>query len=272
MITTDKEFYSSPYYFFLRDKGKDYSLYFSVESNLTEARKKDEMIKVPKDKVKLVKQYLEKLLKDKSKKSTKDMKGEIEELVSADGSMTNSKIPILDPRLHPKKTMDQTVAASRITNDPISRGYRTYYGESVEEMSEEDMSAAFGYAETSGKTGPETYKYYKDELEMEPDEAKDRTEQQGKDPFGKLDKKSKFKNDPNFVSRQILPEIQKQKAIKMLEDMLAKKKSSSDADITEKEKEVKVSNILKKNIKSLRKQMDKEGLSKKDVLKLLDDE
>jgi hypothetical protein len=58
----------------------------------------------------------------------------------------------------------------------------------------------------------------------------------------------------------------------MLEDMLAKKKSSSDADITEKEKEVKVSNILKKNIKSLRKQMDKEGLSKKDVLKLLDDE
>jgi hypothetical protein len=101
------------------------------------------------------------------------MKGEIEELVSADGSMTNSKIPILDPRLHPKKTMDQTVAASRITNDPISRGYRTYYGESVEEMSEEDMSAAFGYAETSGKTGPETYEYYKDELEMEPDEVKE---------------------------------------------------------------------------------------------------
>ena len=212
------------------------------------------------------------LLKDKSKKSTKDMKGEIEELVSSDGSMTNSKIPILDPRLHPKKTMDQTVAASRITNDPISRGYRTYYGESVEEVSEEDMSAAFGYAETSGKTGPETYKYYKDELEMEPDEAKDRTEQQGKDPFGKRDKKSKFKNDPNFVSRQILPEIQKQKAIKMLEDMLAKKKNSSDADITEKEKEVQVSNILKKNIKSIRKQMDKEGLSKKDILKLLDDE
>ena len=137
MITTDKEFYSSPYYFFLRDKGKDYSLYFSAEQTIVEARKKDEMIKVPKDKVQLVKKYLEKLLKDKTKKSTKDMKGEIEELVSMDGSMTNSKIPILDPRLHPKKTMDQTVAASRITNDPISRGYRTYYGESVEEVSEE---------------------------------------------------------------------------------------------------------------------------------------
>ena len=44
MITIDKEFYSSPYYFFLRDKGKDYSLYFSAEKNLNEARKKDEMI------------------------------------------------------------------------------------------------------------------------------------------------------------------------------------------------------------------------------------
>ncbi|NBU98050.1 MAG: 16S rRNA (cytosine(1402)-N(4))-methyltransferase [Spirochaetia bacterium] len=39
MITTDKEFYSSPYYFFLRDKGKDYSLYFSAEETLVEARK-----------------------------------------------------------------------------------------------------------------------------------------------------------------------------------------------------------------------------------------
>ena len=67
MITTDKEFYSSPYYFFLRDKGKDYSLYFSAEETLTEARKKDEMIKVPKDKVKHVKNYLEKLLNSKKK-------------------------------------------------------------------------------------------------------------------------------------------------------------------------------------------------------------
>jgi hypothetical protein len=186
--------------------------------------------------------------------------------------MTNSKIPILDPRLHPKKTMDQTVAASRITNDPISRGYRTYYGESVEEMSEEDMSAAFGYEETKDMDGKDTYEYFKDELEMDSDEAKDRTEQQGKDPSGKRDEKSEYKDDPNFISRQILPEIQKQKAIKMLEDMLAKKKSSSDADITEKEKEVKVSNILKKNLKTLKKQMDKEGLSKKDILKFLDGE
>jgi hypothetical protein len=274
MINIDKEFYSSPYYFFLRDKGKDYSFYFSVEETLTEARKKDEMVKVPKEKVKHVKSYLEKLLKSKKKKSTKDLKGEIEELVNLDGAMSNSKIPILDPRLHPKKTMDQTVAASRITNDPISRGYRTYYGESVEEeVSEIDMSKAFGYDETEDMDGEETFDYMVDKLEMEPEEAKDRTEQQGKDPSGKKDKKSKYYHDKNFITRATLSEIQKQKAIKMVEDLLMKKKNSDSSEVGNKEGGSKeVSAILKKNIKSLLKQMDKEGLSKKDILKLLDGE
>lgn len=275
MIKSDQEYFNSPYYFLLRDKGNDYSLYFSSESTLTEARKNDVMIKIPKDKVEAVKKYLEKLLKTKKTKSTKEVGGEIEELVNSDGAMSNSSIPILDPRLHPRKTMDQTVAASRITNDPISRGYRTYYGESVEEVSEEDMSGAFGYEETKDLDGKKTYKYFKDELEMEPDEAKERTKQQGKDPYGKRDKKSKFKNDPNFISRQILPEIQKEKAIKMIEDFLMdKKKEKKDkGDINKKEKEeVEVSSILKKNLKSLMRQMDKEGLSKKDIIKLLNGE
>jgi hypothetical protein len=274
MITTDKEFYSSPYYFFLRDKGKDYSLYFSVEETLTEARKKDEMIKVPKEKVKHVKAYLEKLLKGKKKKSTKDVSGELEELVNLDGAISNSKIPILDPKLHPRKTMDQTVAAARITNDPISRGYRTYYGESVEEeVSEIDMSKAFGYEETEDMDGKETFDYMVDELEMEPEEAIDRTEQQGKDPSGKKDKKSEYYHDKNFITRATLSEIQKQKAIKMVEDLLMKKKNTDNSEVGKKESSSKeASNILKKNLKSLLKQMDKEGLSRKDILKLLDGE
>jgi hypothetical protein len=274
MITTDKEFYSSPYYFFLRDKGKDYSLYFSVEETLTEARKKDEMIKVPKEKVKHVKAYLEKLLKGKKKKSTKDVSSELDELVNIDGAISNSKIPILDPKLHPKKTMDQTVAAARITNDPISRGYRTYYGESVEEeVSEIDMSKAFGYEETEDMDGKETFDYMVDELEMEPEEAIDRTEQQGKDPSGKKDKKSEYYHDKNFITRATLSEIQKQKAIKMVEDLLMKKKNSDTSEVGKKESDSKeASNILKKNLKSLLKQMDKEGLSRKDILKLLDGE
>lgn len=272
MITVDKEFYSSPYYFLLRDKGDKYSLYFSIEQSLTEARKKDEVIHFEKKKGDKVKKHLKKVAKEKKVKDTKTLKKDLEELVNLDGAMSNSKIPILDPRLHPRKTMDQTVAASRITNDPISRGYRTYYGESVEEIEEEDMSAAFGYEETKDMNGEETYEYFKDELEMEPDEAKDRTEQQGKDPSGKRDKKSKYKNDPNFISRQILPEIQRQKAIKMLEDILMNKKNSDDSDVSPKETEKEIPSILKKNINSLLKQAEKHGLSKKDLMKLLQGE
>lgn len=266
MITIDKEFFSSPYYFFLRDKGKDFSLYLSVEPTLSEARKKDEMVKIPKSKVEDAKKYLEKLVKSKKKKTSKEVKGEIEELVNSDGAMSNSKIPILDPRLHPKKTMDQTVSASRITNDPITRGYRTYYGESVEEVAEEDMSGAFGFEETKDLDGKETYEYFKNELDMEPDDAKERTEQQGKDPSGKRDKKSKYKNDKNFISRQILPEIQKEKAIKMVEDILMGKKND-DEDV--KRKEVEISKVLRKNLKSVKRQADREGISIPNLVKIL---
>jgi hypothetical protein len=264
MITNNKEFYSSPYYFFLKETKDKYSLYISIEETLTEARKKDEMVMIPKDKIEHVKKYLEKIVKDKKKKTTKKVKGEIEELVNADGGMSNSKIPILNPYLHPKKTMDQTISAARITNDPITRGYRTYFGEA--EMIENDMSDAFGYEETKDLDGKETFKYFVKNLDMEPDEAKDRTKQQGKDPSGKRDKKSKYKNDKNFISRQILPEIQKQKAIKVLEDILMNK-TSDDKEVGK--KELNSSKILTKNISALKKQAEKEGISLSDLIKML---
>ena len=41
--------------------------------------------------------------------------------------------------------MDQTVASTRQTQDPLVRGYRVYYGESLNR--EIDMSKAFGWDE-----------------------------------------------------------------------------------------------------------------------------
>ena len=202
-----------------------------------------------------------------------DFKGSefnLDELVNTDGSMANSKMPILDPRLHPTKTMDQTVAAARITNDPIARGYRTYYGESVEEVKEEDMSGAFGYEETKDMDGKETYKYYKDELEMEPEEARDRTKQQGKDPSGKKDEKSKYKDDKNFIAKLTISEIQKQKMLKMVEDILMRKRSEDSSEVSK--KEVEMSKILKKNIKSIKRQANKEGINISDLIKALKSE
>jgi hypothetical protein len=185
--------------------------------------------------------------------------------VNADGSMSNSKIPILDPKLHPKKTMDQTVAASRITNDPISRGYRTYYGESVEEeLDEVDMSGAFGYEETKDLDGPEAYKYLVKKMDMEPDDAQERVKQQGKNPF------KKKKKMPGSDMKITISEIQRQKAIKMVEDLLMKNKNSNNADVSK--KELDASKVLKKNISSLKRQAEKEGLSIAELIKLLKSE
>jgi hypothetical protein len=267
MISKNREFFSPPYYFFLKETENKYTLYFSVEDTITEARKKDDFISFQKEKEQDVKKYIKNIFKGKKPTNTKKMKDELGELVNADGAIPNSKIPILDPRLHPKKTMDQTVAAARITNDPLTRGYRTYFRES--EIKEVDMSDAFGYEETKDLDGKETFKYFKDELEMNPDEAKERTVQQGKDPFGKKDKKSKYKNDKNFITRATLSEIQKQKAIKVLEDILVNKKSKP-SDVNE--KEVKVSSIVKKNLNTLKKQAEKEGISISELIKMLKSE
>jgi hypothetical protein len=273
MITTDTEFYSSPYYFLLRDKGEKYSLYFSVEENLTEARKKDEVIHFEKSKGSKVKNHLKKVAKEKKIKTTKGLKKDLEELVNLDGALSNSKIPILDPRLHPQKTMDQTVAAARITNDPISRGYRTYYGESVEEeISEVDMSGAFGYEETEDMDGKQTYKYLVKKMGMEPDEAKERTKQQGKDPSGEKDKKSPYYKDKNFITRATLSEIQKQKMIKMVEDMLMNKKNSDNSEVGKKELPKSIDELpllIRKNLKSLLKHVESNGYTKDDLIGLL---
>jgi hypothetical protein len=266
MINTDKEFYSSPYYFLLRDKGNKYSLYFSVEKTLSEARKKDDVMHFKKEFGNKLKKHINKITKEKKLKTTSAVKKDLEELVNQDGSLSNSKVPILDPTLHPRKTMDQTVSAARITNDPITRGYRTYYGESVDEI---DMSKAFGYDETENLDGKETYKYFRKKLEMDADEAKERTKQQGKDPSGKKDKNSKYKNDKNFISRQTISEIQRQKMLKVVEDILVNKNTNKQ-DIANNESNV--SAILKKNIKSLKNQAEKEGLSISELIKLIKSE
>ena len=172
--------------------------------------------------------------------------------------------------------MDQTVAAARITNDPISRGYRTYYGESVEDiedMEDSDMpriAKPFGWEETEDMDGAETFKYFVKKMGMEPDEAKERTKQKGQDPTGNKDKKSKYYKDKNFVTRATLSEIQKQKMIKVVEDILMGKKNSDNSEVGK--KETKTSNILKKNISSLKKQAEKEGISISELLKMFKSE
>lgn len=186
--------------------------------------------------------------------------GEIEELIDYDGTILNSKIPILDPHLHPKKTTDQTVAATRITQDPLLRGFRVYYGES--EIKEVDMSDAFGYEETQDMDAEETIKFLEKEFGMAPEDAYSRAEEMGKNP--QRDKNSEYKNNKNFVGRPIL----KEKEVKIEEDLLTPKKVQSDVM----NKEQKVSSILLRNAKLVKKLAEKEGISLKELFKMVQSE
>lgn len=160
MISFNKEYFRNNCYFYLKDKGETFSLYYSVANTLTESRKQDDKRDYPKNKLKKIQSLIKKYFMSKDKVSKKDIendldnieKTEIDELIDSDGTMLSSRIPFLDMTLHPKKTMDQTVVNARVSNDPVTRGYRVYWGESKDDknniVSEIDYSDAFGYEET----------------------------------------------------------------------------------------------------------------------------
>jgi hypothetical protein len=283
MINFNEEYFSKPYYFYLKDRGNKVSLYYSVSETLSESRKQDKKMDFDKKDSPKIKNLIGKIMKNKSVKSTdevtKSLKNiktkkptELEELVDDDGTMSTSKVPILNKWLTPKRTMDQTIVATRQTNNPITRGYRTYYGESVEEeptVNEVDYSDAFGYEETKDMDGKDTFKSLVKTLGMEPDEAKQRTKQFGKDPSGKRDKKSKYKNDKNFIAKMTISEREKMEMSKMVDEMLAKR-SKDNSEVQN--KETTVSKMLKKNIEAIKKIADNEGVSINQLIKILKSE
>ena len=272
MINFNTEYYSNNYYFFLKERADKISLYYSIADTLTESRKNDERIDFDKKDSKKVKNIVGNVLKSKTKVSknalTKKLKSikpkkEIDELVDSDGTMLSSKIPYLNQTLTPHKTMDQTVAMERITNDPLTSGYRVYYGESEEGsdevINEVDYSEAFGYEETKDMDFKDTVKTLK---EMGVENAIERAKQ-----FGKLPKQKREDGElkQRLSEKDSIEEQQRKKMIKMVEDMLTKK-SSNNSDVV---KDKGISKILLKNIQSIKKIADKEGISINMLIKAL---
>lgn len=272
MINFNTEYYSNNYYFFLKERADKISLYYSIADTLTESRKNDERIDFDKKDSKKVKNIVGNVLKSKTKVSknalTKKLKSikpkkEIDELVDSDGTMLSSKIPFLNQTLTPHKTTDQTVAMSRITNDPVTRGYRVYYGEgeegSDEVINEVDYSEAFGYEETKDMDFNNTVKTLK---KMGVENAIERAKQ-----FGKLPKQKREDGElkQRLSEKDSIEEQQRKKMIKMVEDMLTKK-SSNNSDVV---KDKGISKILLKNIQSIKKIADKEGISINMLIKAL---
>ena len=202
--------------------------------------------------------------------TNEENKEEIEELVDFDGTMNNSKVPILDPRTTAPglSTMDKRVASGHQTQDPLMRGYRVYYGESV--VREEDMADAFGFEETQFMNAKQTIDYFVDKLEFDKRDAEDRASEMGKDE--EMDKNSKFKKLKNFVMRGRLveKEFTKEQIIKMAEDSLVLK--SDDKELSSKDDYNEVSPIIKRNIKALKNMADSEGISIPKLIKMFKDE
>lgn len=285
MILSNQEYFLRPYYFFISEKNDKVSLYYSIADTLTESRKKDEKIDFDKKDITKLKKGVSSILKNKKIK-TKDQikkyfepisknKEEIEELVDFDGTLNNSKTPPLNMGLTPHKTMDQTVDMASRAGSTIFGAHKRYYNESESDnddlVSEVDYSEAFGYEETKDMDGKETYHHLVNKMGMTPDEAKERTEQFGKDYTGKRTKNApkNIRNKKGFIDRMTLSEIERQKMISVLDEILLNKKNS-DGEI--KEKDDKSSKILKKNIESLKKMAEKEGITLNQLIKMFKSE
>jgi hypothetical protein len=215
---------------------------------------------------------------EKYKNKEEKTDGEMTELVAADGSFAGSNIPILDQGMHPRKTMDQTVIATRQTNNPVIRGYRVYYGESVEGddenlLDEIDMSDAFGYEETENLSTYNDADEALEELGIEdPFERHDRLEVMGFDPkFDEsLKQQKKHGECKNCFTKRRLSEIEKDKMIKMIDEILLKKKNNSN-DMVKKSntEDTPVNKILTRNLQSIKRIADKEGININQLIKIL---
>jgi len=272
MINFNTEYFSNNYYFFLKDRGDKISLYYSVADTLTESRKKDDKIDFDKKDTKKIKDVMSKVLKSKKKVSKDDLtktlknvksKTEIEEFVDEDGTMLTSRIPYINTALSPRKTMDQTVPMSRTTNDPVTRGYRVYYGEGEEKngkmINEVDYSEAFGYIETKDMD-------YNNTVETLAKMGVENPEERAQE-FGKLPKQKKHdgKLKQRLSEKDTIEEQQKQQMTKMVEDILTKK-SKDDSGVI---KNNGISKILMKNLQSIKKIAEKEGISINMLIKSL---
>ena len=275
MINFNEEYFSNNCYFFLKEREDKISLYYSVADTLTESRKKDDKKDFKKKDLKKVKNIVNKFLSSKEKVTKKDIdkelsnvssSGEIEEFVDSEGGLLNTRTPYLNMALHPRKTMDQTITMTRTANDPITRGYRVYYGENKENegnvVSEVDYSDAFGFEETEDMDFKNTVNTLK---KMGVDNPVHRAKELGKLPKAK---KRNGKLRQRLSEKDSIEEQEKQKMSKMVEDILAKK-SNKDSDILKKDNDSSVSKILIKNLQSIKKLADKEGINISKLINIL---
>ena len=213
---------------------------------------------------------------EKYKEKEIEGEGELAEFVDADGTLLGSNIPMLDQQMHPHKTLDQTVKMARANQWPY---YKRYWGESIENniknlLDEVDQSESFGFEETEDvSTYDEADEIFKDELGVEDDmEREERVKRLGFDR--NLDKQLKNEKKRgmcrNCFTKRRLSELEKQKMTDLIDEILVKKKKKTNDVVSKDDSEDSpVSKILIRNIESIKKIADKEGISINKLIKHL---
>lgn len=291
MIKLNQEYFNSPYYFYLKDKGSKINVYYSVSETIVESRKNDDVVvidkkdfediqkmisKILKSGKKLTKNQVHKLLDSKSL-STQKPDGELGELVNPDGSLMGSSIPILNQRNLAKKTTDQTVRMTKANQFPF---IRVYYGEGEEVdgklLDEVDQSESFGFEETEDAPTYDVANKILKKMDVEdPIERDERLKRFGFDR--KLDKELENQKErgkcKNCFTKRRLAELEKQKMEKMIDEILLSKKSK-DKEVVKKTKESNdddsvMSKLLIRNIEAIKKLADRENISVDKLVKHL---
>ena len=178
---------------------------------------------------------------------------EVNELIDFDGSMVSSKIP-------PGTDGNKTIGARKTTDDKVKATsqagvwtggghyFKRYYGESVEEIGEHDMSEVLGFEDTEFKNAEETIKYFETEHDMDEIEASERAESMGKT------KNLDDNGQQRLTEKEKLKKVSEEKARNMIEVIL----SNRDEDMDIKSSK---STLLDTKIKQLLRLADTEGLS-----------
>ncbi len=147
---------------------------------------------------------------------------EVNELLDFDGSIQSSKIPPgseTNKTLSSKKTTDDVVKATSQAGTWTGGGhyFKRYYGESVEELGEHDMSEVLGFEDTEFKNAEDTIEYFEKEHDMDETEAAERAESMGKTK--NLDELGQQR----LTEKERLKKISEDRARKMIEVILSKK-------------------------------------------------
>ena len=201
---------------------------------------------------------------EKYKKESKKEGGEIDELVDADGSLSSSNIPILDRGQHTQWTQDMRASLNRMASGGFPYKARIWFGEAEEKqepLDEEDFEHAFGKQEIDDeniKTFKGCIRVFKD-LEI-------------KDPFERYERCMTFGFDPELDEdgKQRIVELRKEKMVQMIDELLLNKKSkNNDVKSKDVDDDSPINKILMRNLESIKKIAEKEGISLDKLIKHL---